>query len=151
MQAAFQPLFLCPICLRKLHKVLKFSLKERYLHLAQLCDNLNQLLSSSATSSSPDGPSSELDGVPEKQSSQAAAAAAAAAAVENVVRNSAEEHGKPTTIQLDEELLESPSVHFRQASEWLQTSIASLDRFVEQVGADSSVDSLRYEFLELHQ
>ena len=39
-QAAAQPLFLCPICLRKLHKVLKFDLLERYQMLADQCLNL---------------------------------------------------------------------------------------------------------------
>lgn len=36
-QAAAQPLFLCPICLRKLQKVLKFDILERYLMLTDQC------------------------------------------------------------------------------------------------------------------
>lgn len=149
LDAAHQPLFLCPICLRKLHKVLKFSLKERYVHLAQLCGNLNELFSSL-----PEDPTSELDEISEqpcivpklqdshqvlssematecpKQSSQAAAT------IEGVVSRSAEEDGRPDAAKCDE-VLECPGVHFRRASEWLRTTIASLDRFVEQVGTDS--------------
>ena len=32
-EALSQPLFLCPVCLRKLQKVCKFSVHERYLKL----------------------------------------------------------------------------------------------------------------------
>ena len=36
-----QPLFLCPICLRKVHKVLKFNVLQRYQLLLELCHRLS--------------------------------------------------------------------------------------------------------------
>ena len=36
-----QPLFLCPICLRKVHKVLKFDVQQRYQSLLELCHRLS--------------------------------------------------------------------------------------------------------------
>ncbi len=41
-QAAAQPLFLCPVCLRKLRKALKFSVLERYQRMLRLCRELYQ-------------------------------------------------------------------------------------------------------------
>ena len=41
-EAEQQPLFLCPVCLRKLHKVLKFDVTKRY-HL--LHDKISDVLS----------------------------------------------------------------------------------------------------------
>ncbi len=43
-QAAMQPLFLCPICLRKLQKALKFSIVDRYQRLLEVCKELYQEL-----------------------------------------------------------------------------------------------------------
>ncbi len=43
-QAAVQPLFLCPICLRKLKKALKFSMVDRYQRLLEVCKELYQEL-----------------------------------------------------------------------------------------------------------
>lgn len=37
LQAALQPLFLCPICLRKLQKVLQFDVLGRYQAMAEQC------------------------------------------------------------------------------------------------------------------
>ena len=153
LDAAHQPLFLCPICLRKLHKVLKFSLKERYVHLARLCGSLNELFSSL-----PEDPTSELDGISEQQCTVPSSdklqdshkvlssemsiecpeqSSQAAASTENAVSMSTEEDGRPNAVQCDKKVLERPGVYFRRASEWLQATIASLDRFVEQVGTDS--------------
>ena len=42
-EAISQPLFLCPICLRKLHKALKFNIPERYLLLRECCQELFQV------------------------------------------------------------------------------------------------------------
>ncbi len=44
-QATTQPLFLCPMCLRKLHNVLKFDIEERYKALALQCLELDKVLS----------------------------------------------------------------------------------------------------------
>ena len=44
-QATQQPLFLCPVCLRKLKKVLKFDILERYKALAVQCLELDKVLS----------------------------------------------------------------------------------------------------------
>lgn len=35
-EAATQPLFLCPICLRKLLKILRYNLADRYLAMAEV-------------------------------------------------------------------------------------------------------------------
>ena len=35
-----QPLFLCPVCLRKIHKFLKFDVLQRYQSLLELCRRL---------------------------------------------------------------------------------------------------------------
>ena len=43
-QAVVQPLFLCPVCLRKLHKVLKFDIEERYKGLASQCLELERIV-----------------------------------------------------------------------------------------------------------
>lgn len=39
-EAIGQPLFLCPVCLRKLHKVLKFDVQQRYSLLKSECCKL---------------------------------------------------------------------------------------------------------------
>ena len=43
-QAELQPLFLCPVCLRKLHKVLKFDVTERYHLLHQKLSDVLSIL-----------------------------------------------------------------------------------------------------------
>ncbi len=40
-EAMAQPLFLCPVCLRKLHKVCKFNVTDRYKQLLQFLLNVN--------------------------------------------------------------------------------------------------------------
>ena len=42
--AESQPLFLCPVCLRKLRKVLKFDIHSRYELICQQLVNLQQVL-----------------------------------------------------------------------------------------------------------
>ncbi len=42
--AITQPLFLCPVCLRKLHKVLRFDLVERYRAMAVQCMELHEVM-----------------------------------------------------------------------------------------------------------
>ena len=42
--ATTQPLFLCPVCLRKLHKVLCFDLAERYKAMALQCMELHKVM-----------------------------------------------------------------------------------------------------------
>lgn len=46
-QAAMQPLFLCPVCLRKLKKALKFNIVHRYQEMLQLCKELYREVSNS--------------------------------------------------------------------------------------------------------
>ena len=41
-EALAQPMFLCPVCLRKLQKCIKFDLKERYEALHSFFVDLNQ-------------------------------------------------------------------------------------------------------------
>ena len=41
-QALSQPFFLCPICLRKLQRFLKFDVKERYKGLFEVCRTLQE-------------------------------------------------------------------------------------------------------------
>lgn len=41
-EAITQPLFLCPVCLRKLHTVLTFHVKERYTLLKTQCCKLEE-------------------------------------------------------------------------------------------------------------
>ena len=36
-EAINQPMFLCPVCLRKLQKILQFDIKQRYLALLEQC------------------------------------------------------------------------------------------------------------------
>ena len=60
-EAVTQPLFLCPICLRKLHKVIKFSVRDRYHHMAEQCSKLSQILLSYETQST--GGMTVLDGI----------------------------------------------------------------------------------------
>ena len=43
-EAERQPLFLCPVCLRKLHKVLKFDVAERYRLLHQKLNDAYTIL-----------------------------------------------------------------------------------------------------------
>ena len=43
-EAEQQPLFLCPVCLRKLHKVLKFDVAERYRLLYQKLNDAYSIL-----------------------------------------------------------------------------------------------------------
>ena len=43
-EAVTQPLFLCPICLRKLHEVLKFDIRERYTQLREECTRILHLV-----------------------------------------------------------------------------------------------------------
>ena len=43
-EAVTQPLFLCPVCLRKLHKVLKFDVCRRYVLLREECSKLLQFI-----------------------------------------------------------------------------------------------------------
>lgn len=45
-EAINQPLFLCPVCLRKLHKALHFDILQRYVHLQHKCQELLQVSSS---------------------------------------------------------------------------------------------------------
>ena len=43
-EAEQQPLFLCPVCLRKLHKVLKFDVAKRYRLLHQKLSDVHAIL-----------------------------------------------------------------------------------------------------------
>ena len=43
-EAVTQPLFLCPICLRKLHNALKFDIRERYTQLREECTRILHLV-----------------------------------------------------------------------------------------------------------
>ena len=43
-EAVTQPLFLCPVCLRKLHKVLQFDIRKRYILLREECYKLLQFI-----------------------------------------------------------------------------------------------------------
>lgn len=45
-EAISQPLFLCPVCLRKLHKVLKFDVHRRYVELRAECCKLIDMVES---------------------------------------------------------------------------------------------------------
>ncbi len=70
-QAQNQPLFLCPVCLRKLHKFLQFDIVSRYERLKdfmeQHCTNFEKQLSVSCNkqtdSSDYNDPSKHMDGV----------------------------------------------------------------------------------------
>ena len=41
LEAESQPLILCPLCLRKLQRALRFQLQERYVGLAVLCHEMS--------------------------------------------------------------------------------------------------------------
>ena len=151
-QAAQQPLFLCPICLRKLHKVIKFNLKERYLHLAHQCNTLRELLQSYDTS--PDGypecsavstndthtsehacTSTSVDlvaGSSDHVSSSCAGdrgSSSGDAVLESTESSSVEQ--QQNISPYGDEVLQSPTAQFTHAVEWLYTTVTSLSNFIE--------------------
>ena len=151
-QAAQQPLFLCPICLRKLHKVIKFDLKERYLHLAHQCNTLRELLQSYDTS--PDGYPDECSTVStnDTSTSEHACTPTSDLMVDSsdhvssaCARNRGSSRGdtvsestKSSSVEQqqnssphDGEVLQSPTAQFTHAVEWLHTTITSLSNFIE--------------------
>ena len=153
-QAAQQPLFLCPICLRKLHKVIKFDLKERYLHLAHQCNTLRELLQSYDTSpddypdecstvSTNDTHTSEhactstsvdlMTGSSDHVSSLCAGdmRSSSSDAVSESTKSSSVEQQQNSSPHGSGEVLQSPTAHFTHAVEWLHTTVTSLSNFIE--------------------
>ena len=149
-QAAQQPLFLCPICLRKLHKVIRFDLKERYLHLAHQCKTLHELLQSYDTSSdgypecsavsTNDTHTSEhactstsvdlMTGSSDHVSSPYAGdrgSSSGDAVLESTESSSVEQ--QQNSSPHDSEVLQSPTAQFTHAVEWLHTTVTSLSNF----------------------
>ena len=151
-QAAQQPLFLCPICLRKLHKVIKFNLKERYLHLAHQCNTLRELLQSYNTSpnsypecstvSKKDTHTPEhvctptsvdlMTGSSDNVSSSCAGdrGSSSGDAVSESTKSSSVEQQQNSSPHGDE-VLQSPTAQFTHAVEWLHTTVTSLSYFIE--------------------
>ena len=153
VQAAQQPLFLCPICLRKLHKVIKFDLKDRYLHLAHQCNTLRELLQSydtspdgypecSTVSTNEDTSTSEhvcrstsvdlMTGSSDHVSSLCAGdrgSASGDAMLESTESSSVEQ--QQNSLPHDGEVLQSPTTQLTHAVEWLHTTVTSLSNFIE--------------------
>lgn len=76
-EAVSQPLFLCPICLRKLHKALKFDVLQHYISLRERCQELLLVSSPLNIPSPPDGgvhatPPSPPKNLPALESDQSA-------------------------------------------------------------------------------
>jgi len=104
-QAARQPLFLCPVCLRKLHKALRFNILERFRMLAIQCQKLNQVVKDCS---------------------------------ESIIRQRCEEDPQQgLEVEADGAVsmaggdVTEHLQYFRQATEWLENSIASLSQFAE--------------------
>lgn len=47
-EAATQPLFLCPICLKKVHKIIRFNLSQRYKNLLETTKEIYHAVSETA-------------------------------------------------------------------------------------------------------
>ena len=101
LQAAMQPLFLCPICLRKLQKVLKFDLSKRYQAMAEECAKLEHITATPTGTPEPSRSGSNHD------------------------TTSSHTCVPSSTVQ---PVLENPSAHFKKALNWLEKSISSLDQ-----------------------
>ena len=104
LQAAMQPLFMCPICLRKLQKVLKFDLSKRYQAMAEECAKLGHITATPT-------------GSPESARSGSNHDTTSSISHHTCVPSS--------TVQLE---LENPSSHFKKALNWLEKTISSLDQ-----------------------
>ena len=117
-EAARQPLFLCPVCLRKLQRALRFSVLERLRAMVLQCQDLHQVVKDSSEAVRVEHRCTEeeerLTG--RQQTPVASKAVDPTESTVSVNVDGAAEH------------LE----YFRQAIEWLKDSIASLLQFTEQ-------------------
>ena len=150
-EAATQPLFLCPVCLRKLHKVIKFSVRDRYHHMAEECSSLSQILQSYETHDQSVG-LTVLDGIPEDDEvvpsvvevtlTNEERSITSSQSTEQNPHNSGPTQEQSSTSAVenssiaqdngshdDQSALIAPTARFASAVEWLQSSIASLDTF----------------------
>ena len=99
LQAAMQPLFLCPICLRKLQKVLKFDLSKRYQAMAEECAKLEHITATPTGTPEPARSGSNHD-----------------------TTSSISHHTCVPSSTVH------PSSHFKKALNWLEKTISSLDQ-----------------------
>ena len=120
-EAARQPLFLCPVCLRKLRRALRFNILERLRALVLQCQELRQVVK--------DSTKAELVGhgygEEEEQGTECQKTSIASRDASDVDQTS----GTGSMI------VDSTSEHlgyFGQAIEWLEDSIASLLQFSER-------------------
>ena len=136
----------------KLHKVIKFNLKDRYLNLAYQCNTLRELLESYDTSpddytecsavSTNDTHTSEhvcastsvdlMTGSPDHVSSPCAGdrgSSSCDVVLESTESSSVEQ--QQNSSPQDGEVLQSPTAKFTHAVEWLHTTVTSLSNFIE--------------------
>lgn len=118
-EAARQPLFLCPVCLRKLQRALRFSVLERLRALVLQCQDLHQVVKGSSEAVRVEHRCTEEE---ERLTGRQQTSVASKAA----------DHIMESTVSVNVDGTAEHLEYFRQAIEWLKDSIASLLQFTEQ-------------------
>jgi len=117
-EAARQPLFLCPVCLRKLQRALRFSILERLRALVLQCQELHQVVKDSSEAVRVEHRCTEEEELLTGRQ-------------QTPVASKAADHTE-STVSVNVDGTAEHLEYFRQALEWLKDSIASLLQFTER-------------------